>query len=67
MKPVALVSGITGQDGFYLASELLDNGYTVVGTTHRADVPHSWLDASIALERLDSWDAGRMGDLFRRY
>ena len=29
--PTALITGITGQDGSYLAEHLLDHGYTVVG------------------------------------
>jgi GDPmannose 4,6-dehydratase len=32
----ALITGITGQDGSYLAELLLDNGYRVVGMTRRS-------------------------------
>jgi GDPmannose 4,6-dehydratase len=31
----ALITGVRGQDGWYLARRLLASGYTVVGTTHR--------------------------------
>jgi GDPmannose 4,6-dehydratase len=34
-KKTALITGITGQDGSYLAELLLDNGYRVVGMTRR--------------------------------
>ena len=34
--PTALVTGITGQDGAYLAQLLLDRGYTVVGMMRRS-------------------------------
>ena len=34
--PVALITGITGQDGSYLAEFLLDKGYTVHGIKRRA-------------------------------
>lgn len=34
-KPVALITGITGQDGSYLAEFLLAKGYTVVGMVRR--------------------------------
>jgi GDP-mannose 4,6-dehydratase len=34
--PTALVTGITGQDGSYLAELLLDEGYRVVGMTRRS-------------------------------
>ena len=33
--PTALVTGITGQDGSYLAELLLQQGYTVVGMVRR--------------------------------
>ena len=35
MNPVALVTGITGQDGSYLTELLLKKGYTVVGLVRR--------------------------------
>ena len=36
MKKVALITGITGQDGSYLAEFLLDKGYTVHGIKRRS-------------------------------
>jgi GDPmannose 4,6-dehydratase len=36
MKKKALISGITGQDGSYLAEFLLDQGYEVVGMVRRS-------------------------------
>src|SRR3954463_2760242 len=36
MSKVALITGITGQDGSYLAELLLDKGYRVVGMTRRS-------------------------------
>jgi GDPmannose 4,6-dehydratase len=36
MSPTALITGITGQDGSYLAEFLLDKGYRVVGMTRRS-------------------------------
>ncbi|MDE1768344.1 MAG: GDP-mannose 4,6-dehydratase [Candidatus Micrarchaeota archaeon] len=38
----ALISGITGQDGAYLARHLLDNGYEVYGTYRRTSTPNFW-------------------------
>ena len=35
-KPVALISGITGQDGSYLAELLLQKGYEVHGIKRRS-------------------------------
>ena len=34
--PTAIVTGVTGQDGSYLAEHLLDLGYRVVGVTRRS-------------------------------
>ncbi len=38
----ALITGITGQDGSYLAELLLDEGYEVVGVVRRASAPNLW-------------------------
>ena len=38
MKNIALITGITGQDGSYLAEFLLEKGYDVHGTIRRSSV-----------------------------
>jgi GDPmannose 4,6-dehydratase len=38
----ALITGITGQDGSYLAELLLDKGYEVVGMVRRSSAPNLW-------------------------
>jgi len=38
----ALITGITGQDGAYLAKFLLDKGYDVYGTYRRSSTPNFW-------------------------
>src|SRR2546430_986453 len=38
MKPRALITGITGQDGSHLAELLLDKGYDVIGMVRRTSV-----------------------------
>lgn len=38
MKRTAMVTGVTGQDGSYLAELLLQKGYSVVGTKRRTSV-----------------------------
>lgn len=40
--PKALITGITGQDGAYLAKQLLDEGYSVVGTFRRTSSVNFW-------------------------
>ena len=44
--PTALITGITGQDGSYLAEFLLQKNYTVVGMVRRTSI--------INLERLEA-------------
>lgn len=39
-KKVALITGITGQDGSYLAEFLLEKGYDVHGTIRRSSVDY---------------------------
>lgn len=41
-KKVALITGITGQDGAYLAQLLLDNDYLVYGTYRRTSSVNFW-------------------------
>jgi len=40
VSKTALVTGITGQDGSYLAEFLLEKGYNVIGMARRASTPH---------------------------
>src|SRR5215831_9918561 len=42
MSKRAIITGITGQDGSYLAELLLSKGYEVVGTTRRSSAPNFW-------------------------
>jgi GDPmannose 4,6-dehydratase len=51
MTQKALITGITGQDGAYLAKFLLDKGYQVFGTYRRLSTPNFW-----RLQYLDIFD-----------
>lgn len=51
MKKTALITGITGQDGAYLAQFLLSKGYKVYGTYRRLSSPNFW-----RLQFLDVFD-----------
>lgn len=42
MSKRAIITGITGQDGSYLAELLLEKGYEVVGITRRLSAPNHW-------------------------
>ncbi len=42
MTKSAIVTGISGQDGAYLAENLLSRGYTVFGTYRRTSSVNFW-------------------------
>jgi GDPmannose 4,6-dehydratase len=50
MAKTALITGITGQDGSYLAEFLLDKGYQVYGLVRRLSSPR-WQTINIAEKR----------------
>lgn len=49
-KRTALVTGISGQDGAYLARSLLNKGYTVYGTYRRTSTVNFWRIAELGIE-----------------
>lgn len=51
MPKTALITGLTGQDGAYLAKFLLGKGYKVFGTFRRLSTPNFW-----RLQYLDIFD-----------
>jgi GDPmannose 4,6-dehydratase len=52
MTKRALITGITGQDGSYLAELLLEKGYHVTGIVRRASAPNFWRIDHL-LDRID--------------
>ncbi len=56
MNDVALITGITGQDGYYLAKELLAQGMRVVGTTREMAGARSRLEDLADRVALVAWD-----------
>lgn len=46
---IALVTGITGQDGAYLAELLLDKGYKIYGTFRRSSSVNFWRIAELGI------------------
>ena len=76
-QQVALITGITGQDGSYLAEQLLDKGYVVHGLIRRsstfntARIDHLYLDphdpdARLFLHYGDLTDGSRLVTLLER-
>ena len=50
MKKTAFVTGISGQDGAYLAKHLLDSGYRVIGGYRRTSAGDFWRLRYLAVE-----------------
>ena len=66
----ALITGITGQDGAYLAGFLLSNGYQVYGTYRRTSSINFWRIETLGLDRhpnlhLVEYDLTDMGSAIR--
>ncbi len=70
MSPTALITGITGQDGSYLAEFLLGKGYHVVGMHRRSSSPNFWrieaLLDHIELVQGDLLDQNSLADIIKR-
>ncbi|MFN2184248.1 MAG: GDP-mannose 4,6-dehydratase [Anaerolineae bacterium] len=67
----ALITGITGQDGSYLAELLLSKGYRVVGMARRASTVtyeriHHMLDDLVVIQG-DLTDQGSLLSMFEKY
>lgn len=70
-QPVALITGITGQDGSYLAEFLLAKGYKVVGMVRRTSVFHhhriEHLLDQVVLEQADLLDQTSLHSIIRNH
>ena len=70
-QPVALITGITGQDGSYLAEFLLAKGYKVVGMVRRTSVFHhhriEHLLDRVVLEQADLLDQTSLHSIIRNH
>ncbi len=73
MSKTALITGITGQDGSYLAELLLSKGYKVVGVKRRTSllctdrIDHIYSDPNFELAYGSMHDSGNMYRLLQRY
>lgn len=71
MTKRALITGISGQDGSYLAELLLSKGYEVVGTSRQSQStnldPIEHLLAEIILKRCDWKDSSGLIDLLHKH
>ena len=69
--PTALITGITGQDGSFLAELLLDRGWRVIGLVRRSASPDHWriahLMPRLELDSADLLDQGSLFEVLRRH
>lgn len=70
MSKTAIVTGISGQDGAYLAENLLDRGYTVYGTYRRTSSVNFWRIDELGIAnhpglKLVEYDLTDMGSAIR--
>ena len=68
--PTAFITGITGQDGSFLAEQLLDRGWRVVGLVRRSASRNLWrlngVLGKVELVDGDLLDLGSMIDAIRQ-
>lgn len=62
-KKSALITGITGQDGAYLAKLLLEKGYEVFGLYRRTSSPNIWRLLSLDIQNRVKLIPGDMTDM----
>lgn len=71
MNKTAVITGVTGQDGSYLADLLLEKGYKVVGTVRRTseysrtNIEH--LKGKITIESADLLDSSSIENVIRKH
>jgi GDPmannose 4,6-dehydratase len=73
MTKIALVTGVTGQDGSYLSELLLDKNYTVIGLHRRTStynfhrIDHLLNNPQFILEEFDLTDPANILNIIDRY
>lgn len=73
MKKIALITGISGQDGSYLANFLLKKNYKVIGTDRRSSRDDRWrlryfgIENKIIIEDMDLSEITQMIRVFNKY
>lgn len=73
MKKTALITGISGQDGAYLAKFLLNKNYKVIGTDRRSARSVNWrlkrlgIDNKIIFEEMELGEVYEIQRVFKKY
>mgnify|MGYP000648604128 CR=1 FL=1 len=64
MKKTALITGISGQDGAYLANLLLNKNYKVIGTYRKSTTSVSWRLKRLGIEKKIIFDEMEIGEVY---
>jgi GDPmannose 4,6-dehydratase len=73
MKKIALITGVSGQDGAYLAKNLLEKKYKVVGTDRRSARGNNWrlkrlgIEDKIIFEEMEIGEIYEIDRIFNKY
>ena len=73
MKKIALITGISGQDGSYLAKFLIKKNYIVIGTDRRSARKNDWrfkkldIDNKIIFEEMELIEVNQINRIFNKY
>ena len=68
MKKIALITGISGQDGAYLAQLLLNKNYIVIGADRRSSRDDKWRLRRLGIENkiiLENFELGEITQIIR--
>jgi len=72
-KKTALITGISGQDGAYLAEFLLKKNYRIIGTERRSARDNKWrlkrlkIENDIIFEEMELGEIYEINRLFKKY
>ena len=64
MKKIALITGISGQDGAYLAELLLKKNYKVIGTDRRSARGINWRLRRLGIENKIIYEDMELGEIY---
>ena len=64
MKKTALITGVSGQDGAYLANFLLNKSYKVIGTDRRSARGDNWRLRRLGIEKKIIFEEMEIGEIY---
>ena len=64
MKKTALITGISGQDGAYLAQLLLNKNYKVIGTDRRSARSLNWRHKRLGIENKIIYEEMELAEIY---